>query len=100
MTPQLVLTWIQIVVAIIPYITILIKPIREKLFGYKLMRDALMALLSNSMTNMYYAEYHSRTLKRHQYELFMDLYAAYKAFGGNHFIDKIHEEIEHDWTIE
>lgn len=100
MNLELALIWIQIVVAILPYIVLLIKPIREKIFAFKLMRDTLMALLSSSMTNVYYSEYQNRTLKHHQYELFMNLYSAYKAFGGNHFIDKIYNEIEHDWTIE
>ena len=47
-----------------------------------------------------YRHYHeSRKIKQYDYENFIALYEAYKALGGNSFIDKINQDIK-TWEVD
>ena len=54
--------------------------------------------LRSEMLRIYYHHYTVGKIRQYEYENFVALYEAYKALGGNSFIDKIYEEIKH-WEI-
>ena len=80
-------------------LALLIKPIRLRLFGIADIRDGQKCLLRSDMLRMYYRHCESRTIRQYEYENFEYEYNAYKALGGNSFIDKIHAEVK-TWKIE
>ena len=55
-------------------------------------------LLRSDMLRTYYRHHASGTIRQYEYEAFLRCYAAYKALGGNSFIDKIAEEIK-NWDV-
>ena len=80
-------------------LALLIKPIRLRLFGIADIRNGQKCLLRSDMLRMYYRHCESRTIRQYEYENFEYEYNAYKALGGNSFIDKIHAEVK-TWKIE
>lgn len=54
--------------------------------------------LRSEMLRIYYRHKDEEKLRQYEYENFVMLYEAYKALGGNSFIDKIYEEV-HSWEI-
>lgn len=80
-------------------LAMLIKPLRLRLFGISDIRDGQKCLLRSDMLRMYYRHCESRTIRQYEFENFEYEYKAYKALGGNSFIDKIHAEVK-TWRIE
>lgn len=54
--------------------------------------------LRSEMLNIYYHNKDTKKIRQYEYENFIMLYEAYKALGGNSFIDKIYEEVK-KWEI-
>ena len=76
-------------------LVLLIKPIREKLFGIGTMREGQKCVLRSEMLRIYYNSKNAGgKIPQYEYENFTLLYAAYKAMKGNSFIDKICKEVE------
>lgn len=80
-------------------LSLIIKPLRLRLFGLAEMRDGQKCLLRSDMLRMYYRHRDARAIRQYEYENFEYEYNAYKALGGNSFIDKIHAEVK-TWKIE
>ena len=76
-----------------------IKPLRSRLFRDKEQRNGVMCLLRKDMLDVYYANKDSKTIREYEYKNFIYCYDAYKAMGGNSFIDHIKIEVD-DFTIE
>ncbi|MBR2976704.1 MAG: hypothetical protein IKC50_00285 [Oscillospiraceae bacterium] len=49
--------------------------------------------LRSEMLRIYHRHRESETLRQYELENFILLYEAYKALGGNSFIDKIYKEV-------
>ena len=79
-------------------IALIIKPIREKILGTHLTREGLKCLLRAEMLQTYYANKNERKIRQYSYENFIACYDAYKALGGNSFIDHIHHEVS-EWEV-
>lgn len=74
---------------------LLIKPIREKLFGIGTMREGQKCVLRSEMLGIYYTgKNNGNRIRQYEYQNFVLLYAAYKSMKGNSFIDKIYNEVE------
>ena len=54
--------------------------------------------LRSDMTRTYYHHKETGKIRQYEYENFVKLYEAYKALGGNSFIDKIYDEVK-KWEI-
>lgn len=54
--------------------------------------------LRSDMLHTYYKHHETKTIRQYEFENFLMLYSAYKALGGNSFIDKIHNEVI-EWEI-
>ena len=56
------------------------------------------SLLRSDMLQIYYHNRKGEVIRQYEYENFVSLYEAYKALGGNSFIDKIYKEVQ-TWEI-
>lgn len=55
-------------------------------------------ILRSDMMRTYYRHHESGTIRQYEFENFLHNYCAYKALGGNSFVDKIHAEVI-EWEI-
>ena len=95
----LVITQIaSFITALAAALSVLIKPIRERLFQSKRSIEGEKCLLRSEMLRIYYKNLDSKVIHQFEMENFLKLYEAYKALGGNSFIDEVHEEVS-KWTI-
>ena len=84
--------------ALVNLCILLIKPIRERVLGTKDIREGQRCLLRADMLRTYYKNKDEDKIRQHEKENFIYEYKAYKALGGNSFIDDIYEEIRH-WEV-
>ena len=61
-------------------------------------RKGQQCLLRQQMLETYYNCKQEKKIRQYRYENFVLSYRAYKALGGNSFIDKIYEEIK-EWEV-
>lgn len=83
---------------IIAFIAVIFKPVRERLFGIKDLREAQKCMLRSDMLHTYYKHRHEDRIRQYEKENFILEYKAYKALGGNSFIDDINEEVR-SWEV-
>ena len=86
------------ITALVAALSVLIKPIRERLFQSKRSIEGEKCLLRSEMLRIYYKNLNSKVIHQFEMENFLKLYDAYKALGGNSFIEEVHEEVS-KWTI-
>ena len=86
------------ITCIIALIVMLVKPIRERIFGEKTIKEGQMCLLRSEIVRTYYRHLSEKKMHQHEYENLCFCYKAYKKLGGNSFIDHIYEEMQ-EWTI-
>ena len=86
------------ITALVAALSVLIKPIRERLFQSKRSIEGEKCLLRSEMLRIYYKNLDSKVIHQFEMENFLKLYDAYKALGGNSFIEEVHEEVS-KWTI-
>ena len=86
------------ITALVAALSVLIKPIRERLFQSKRSTEGEKCLLRSEMLRIYYKNLDSKVIHQFEMENFLKLYDAYKALGGNSFIEEVHEEVS-KWTI-
>ncbi len=86
------------VAGIVTGAALLVKPIRERIFGFGLLKNALLGLLASEIRKIYYKNLDDQTLRQHEYETVSFCYKAYKAMGGNSFIEHIVKEME-NWKV-
>ena len=95
---KLIAEVISLISGVITLSILLIKPFRERIFNSKISKEGERCLLRNEMLKTYYRHCECRRLRQYEFENFIKLYEAYKALGGNSFIDEINEEVR-EWTI-
>ena len=81
------------ILGIVSAAVLFLKPLREKVFGLKDISDGMKCLLRSDMLRMYYKHQDTGTIRQHERQNFESEYAAYKALGGNSFMDDIHHDI-------
>ena len=79
-------------------VVLLVRPLRDKLLGFSQIREGQKCLLRQQMLNTYYRHKDDRTIRQYEYENFLMSYSAYKALGGNSFIEKIKDDVD-EWTV-
>lgn len=83
------------ITAIAAALALFVKPLRAKLFGLNEIREGQRCLLRSAMLSIYYkGKDNDNKLRQYEFENFCLLYAAYKAEGGNSFIDKVNHEVQ------
>ena len=79
-------------------ICLIAKPIRNKVLGLDDIKEGQKCLLRSEMLRIYYHNRESGKIRQYEYENFIFLYEAYKALGGNSFIDHIYKEVQ-EWEV-
>lgn len=79
-------------------VVLIVKPVREKVLGTKKQLEGMKCLLRADMLRIYYSNKEHKQIKQYEYENFIHEYQAYKASGGNSFIDHIKEEVD-EWEV-
>lgn len=79
-------------------ICLIAKPIRNKVLGLDDIKDGQKCLLRSEMLHTYYKHREVNQIRQYEYENFVFLYEAYKALGGNSFIDHIYKEVQ-SWEV-
>ena len=65
--------------------------------NHKIKKGQLCQLRSDMLT-IYYHNKDDEKIRQYEYENFVMMYEAYKALGGNSFIDKIYSDIK-SWEV-
>lgn len=89
---------ITTIVTLIGEIGVLLGVIVPVIISVKKISDGTKCQLRSEMLRIYYHNRESGKIRQYEYENFVMLYEAYKALGGNSFIDKIYKEVE-SWEI-
>ena len=77
---------------------LLIKPVREWILGTKNIREGQRCLLRSEIVRTYYRHKKDKQLYEYEFRNLEQCYNAYKALGGNSFIDHIYAEMQ-EWDI-
>lgn len=84
--------------AVASFLAFLIRPIRERLLGMEAIREGDRCLLRAEIVRIYYRHLEGQCLREYEYRLLVSCYEAYKALGGNSFVDRIYGEMV-GWKI-
>lgn len=84
--------------SIFAFLMLLVKPVRNHILGINKQQEGNKCLLRAQMLGTYYRNHERKTIRQYEFENFMYMYEAYKALGGNSFIDKIKMEVE-SWEV-
>lgn len=77
---------------------LLVKPLRNRILGLNDVREGQRCLLRSDILNVYYKYREEKQIRQYEYENVVLLYKAYKALGGNTFVDHIYNEIN-EWEV-
>ena len=77
---------------------LIIKPVREWLMGTEAIREGQRCLLRAEIVRMYYRHKDDKRLREYEYRLLEQCHKAYKALGGNSFIEELHDEVK-TWEV-
>lgn len=83
---------------IILLVILLVKPVREWLFGIAQVKEGQRCLLRSEIVRIYYRHHDDRQLREYEFKNMEKCYKAYKALGGNSFVDRIYSEMG-EWDI-
>lgn len=96
LTPMVTLiTEVGVLLGVVKWVAMKYKQNTEKM---ELVAEGVRCQLRHDMLQIYYRHIDSRTIRQYEYENFVLLYNAYKALGGNSFIDKIYNEVK-TWKV-
>lgn len=86
------------VVTLIGEVGVLIGVIVPVIVSIKRIANGTKCQLRSEMLRIYYHNHQNNSIRQYEYENFVALYEAYKALGGNSFIDKIYAEVK-TWEV-
>ena len=89
---------ISAVASIISSAVILIKPLRDRVFCISDIISGVKCMLRAEMLRTYYKRRERKQLRQYERQNFIFEYRAYKALGGNSFIDDIFDKVS-KWDI-
>lgn len=85
---------IKDITVLITEIGILLGVIIPVIATVKKISNGQRCLLRSDMLRIYYHSHESGKIRQYEFENFVALYEAYKALGGNSFVDKIYAEVK------
>lgn len=75
-----------------------IRPFRKWAFGLRQIEEGQKCLLRSDMLRTYYKHRDEQKIRQYEIENFLTTYSAYRALGGNSFIEHIYSEVS-QWDI-
>lgn len=94
-----IISLIALVASLITEIAILIGTVTPIVRENRKVANGQRCQLRSEMLRTYYRNKETEKLRQYELENFVMLYEAYKALGGNSFIDKIYKEVL-TWDVE
>ena len=94
--------WLEIAAKVVALLTFAGSVIGFSVKVWKELKQAKegeMCLLRSEMLKIYYHNKDKKTIRQYEAQNFMLMYNAYKARGGNSFIDEVHEHVT-SWELE
>lgn len=79
--------------ALIAEIGVLLGVLTPVIIAIRKISNGTKCQLRSEMLRIYHRHRESETIRQYELENFILLYEAYKALGGNSFIDKIYKEV-------
>ena len=95
---QMIVTIATDVTVVFGCIAIFIKPLRERVFGQKAIKDGQKCLLRAEIVRIYYRNLAAQSLRQYEFENLCACYKAYIALGGNSFVKRIYDEMQ-EWKV-
>ena len=95
---SILVEWASDICQIVSFSLLLIRPLREWLFGYGAIREGQRCLLRSEIVRIYYRHVQDKRMQEYEYQNLMQCYKAYKALKGNSFVDHIYREMQ-EWEI-
>lgn len=89
---------IGVAAIIVPLIASILKKIKANAELQEKIATGTKCQLRSEMLRIYYHHRESKKIRQFEFENFIKLYEAYKALGGNSFVDRISEEVN-EWEI-
>lgn len=86
------------ITCILSLMTLMIRPMRERIFGEATIREGQRCLLRSEIVRIYYRHLDQQTMRQYEYENLCYCYKAYRELGGNSFVEHIYDEMQ-DWTV-
>ena len=86
------------VTSIVALVIMLVKPIRERIFGSSVIKEGQKCLLRSEIVRTYYRHLNQKEMRQYEYENLCLCYNAYTQLGGNSFVTHIYEEMQ-EWTV-
>lgn len=86
------------IACIVALLAMIIKPIRKRIFANDAEKDGQLCLLRSEIVRTYYRNLDKQELREYEYENMCLCYKAYRARGGNSFVQHIYEEMQ-DWKV-
>lgn len=77
---------------------IFIRPLRERLLGFRQVREGQMCLLRSQIVRLYYRNLDQQSLRQYEFENLVCCYRAYRQLGGNSFVRRIYKEMQ-GWRV-
>ena len=75
-----------------------VKPFRKWALGLRQIEEGQKCLLRSDMLRTYYKHRDEQKIRQYELENFLTTYSAYRALGGNSFIEHIYNEVS-QWDI-
>ena len=85
---------ITAVIAFIGEIVALVSMVVPMMARMRKLTNGTKCQLRSEMLHIYYRNIDGGKIRQYEYENFVMLYEAYKALGGNSFIDRIYEAVK------
>ena len=98
MNLDLIVTIATDITVIVGCIAIFVRPLRERIFGYKSIKDGQKCLLRAEIVRIYYRNLAAQSLRQYEFENLCACYKAYIALGGNSFVKRIYDEMQ-EWKV-
>lgn len=89
---------ISLLATLVVEIGVLIGVIKPVLKRLEKVANGQKCQLRTEMLRIYYHNREKCTIRQYEFENFVSCYEAYKALGGNSFIDKIYKEVQ-SWEV-
>lgn len=89
---------ISLLATLVVEIGVLIGVIKPVLKRLEKVANGQKCQLRTEMLRIYYHNREKGTIRQYEFENFVSCYEAYKALGGNSFIDKIYKEVQ-SWEV-
>lgn len=95
---RLLADWAKDICAIAAFAALLFRPLRERFLGLRSLQEGQRCLLRSEILRLYYRHHEEKQLREFEFRNLEQCYSAYKALGGNSFVDHVHREMQ-DWDI-